>query len=266
MRKYLLLLLFSPLFICAQTQFGYYRHSEVLNAIPEYAKAVKEYELLKQRCNAEIERNEQELTRYYVSYLDGQRDFPEPILRKRQKELQHMIDNSVVLRDQLKAWLVQSKDSLFAPCEAKVGKALEAVCLNNNLAYAINVEETNYRYINPNMGVDITQMVIDCIDSPVILPVRKEKEENPETAAAAAAGSNESATVETVESTGASVGNAADESTDASAENAADESTVDAAVGNAADESTGDASAGNAAEESTVDAAVGTSGAEATEE
>lgn len=264
MRKYLLLLLFSPLFICAQTQFGYYRHSEVLNAIPEYAKAVKEYELLKQRCNAEIERNEQELTRYYVSYLDGQRDFPEPILRKRQKELQHMIDNSVVLRDQLKAWLVQSKDSLFAPCEAKVGKALEAVCLNNNLAYAINVEETNYRYINPNMGVDITQMVIDCIDSPVILPVRKEKEENPETAAAA--GSNESATVETVESTGASVGNAADESTDASAENAADESTVDAAVGNAADESTGDASAGNAAEESTVDAAVGTSGAEATEE
>ena len=102
MRKILLLLILVPLFATAQTRFGYYHHSEVLNAVPGFKKAQKEYELLKQRCDAEIERNEKELTRYYVAYLEGQQDFPEPILRKRQKELQQMVDSSILLRDQLK--------------------------------------------------------------------------------------------------------------------------------------------------------------------
>lgn len=171
MRKILLMLIFAPLFMSAQTRFGYYYHSEVLNAIPGYRKAVGEYELLKQRCDAEIERNEKELTRYYVAYLDGQQDFPEPILRKRQKELQQLVDNSVLLRDQLKQWLAEAKDSLFAPYENRVNDAVKAVCVKGNLAYAINAEEVAYRYINPNAGVNITQSVINKVTPSKAKPV-----------------------------------------------------------------------------------------------
>lgn len=171
MRKILLMLIFAPLFMSAQIRFGYYYHSEVLNAIPGYRKAVGEYELLKQRCDAEIERNEKELTRYYVAYLDGQQDFPEPILRKRQKELQQLVDNSVLLRDQLKQWLAEAKDSLFAPYENKVNDAVKAVCVKGNLAYAINAEEVAYRYINPNAGVNITQSVINKVTPSKAKPV-----------------------------------------------------------------------------------------------
>ena len=64
MRKILLLfLLFSPLFLAAQGKFGFYSHHEVLLSMPEYLQAVEEFELLKQRCETEIECNEQELTR-----------------------------------------------------------------------------------------------------------------------------------------------------------------------------------------------------------
>ena len=171
MRKILLLLIISPLFLSAQNQFGFYYHSEVLNSIPEYHKAQKEYELLKLRCDAEIERNEQELTRYYVAYLDGQQDFPEPILRKRQKELQQMIDNSVALRDQLNIWLSEARDSLFAPCEKRVDEAVASVCLVGDLSYAINAEEIHYRYINPNYGVNITQSVINFLNPAEVKPV-----------------------------------------------------------------------------------------------
>ena len=63
--------------------------------MPEYSQACSNYEELKKQCDTEIARNEEQLTRAYVAYLDGQNEFPEPILRKRQKELQELVDKSI---------------------------------------------------------------------------------------------------------------------------------------------------------------------------
>lgn len=154
--------------LSAQGKFGFYSHKEVLMAVPEYLLAIEEFELLKQRCNAEIERNEQELTRKYVAFLDGQQDFPEPILRKRQKELQQMVDNSVLFRDRLKVWLSQAKDSLLAPCNERVDIALAKVCERMDLAYAINCDEVMYRYVNPKYGEEITPLVLEEVLNPTV--------------------------------------------------------------------------------------------------
>lgn len=154
--------------LSAQGKFGFYSHKEVLMAVPEYLLAIEEFELLKQRCNAEIERNEQELTRKYVAFLDGQQDFPEPILRKRQKELQQMVDNSVLFRDRLKVWLSQAKDSLLAPCNERVDIALAKVCERMGLAYAINSDEVMYRYVNPKYGEEITPLVLEEVLNPTV--------------------------------------------------------------------------------------------------
>ena len=154
--------------LSAQGKFGFYSHKEVLMAVPEYLLAIEEFELLKQRCNAEIERNEQELTRKYVAFLDGQQDFPEPILRKRQKELQQMVDNSVLFRDRLKVWLSQAKDSLLAPCNERVDVALAKVCERMELAYAINSDELMYRYVNPKYGEEITPLVLEEVLNPTV--------------------------------------------------------------------------------------------------
>lgn len=168
MRKILLLLMFTPLLLSAQGKFGFYSHKEVLLAIPEYLQAVEEFEMLKQRCNAEIERNEQELTRKYVAFLDGQQDFPEPILRKRQKELQQMVDNSVHFRDRLKVWLSQAKDSLLAPYNDMVDAALGKVCERMDFAYAIDCDEVMYRYVNPKYGEEITALVVEEVLNPMV--------------------------------------------------------------------------------------------------
>ncbi len=168
MRKILLLFMFLPMLLSAQGKFGFYSHKEVLMAVPEYLLAIEEFELLKQRCNAEIERNEQELTRKYVAFLDGQQDFPEPILRKRQKELQQMVDNSVLFRDRLKVWLSQAKDSLLAPCNERVDIALAKVCERMDLAYAINSDEVMYRYVNPKYGEEITPLVLEEVLNPTV--------------------------------------------------------------------------------------------------
>ena len=171
MRKLILLLFFVPCLLSAQNKFGYFSYSKVLESLPQYAQANEELELLKQRCNAELERNEQELTRLYVAYLDGQRDFPEPILRRRQNELQQLVDNSVVLRSQLKSWLLQARDSLFSPCREAIELSLARVCTEHTLSYAIDTDVDAYKYINPLFGVDITELLItDILSNDAVVP------------------------------------------------------------------------------------------------
>lgn len=166
MRNFSFFLLLFPLVLAAQTKFGYFSYSRVLESVPQYTQAVEDYNLLKQRCDAEINRNEDELTRYYVAFLEGHRDFPEPILRKRQNELQQMIDNSVAFRDQLKSWLAQAHDSLFQSSHRIVEQALDKVCSTLSLAYAIDIDGAVYKYINPKIGIDITGYLIDAVIAP----------------------------------------------------------------------------------------------------
>lgn len=167
MRKsLLLLLLLLPFTLSAQSRFGYYSSSRVLESLPEYKQASKEYDRLLQRCEKEIEHNEKELTRQYVAFLNGQRDFPEPILHKRQSDLQRQVDSSVSFRQQLKSWLAEAKDSLYSSSYRSVSEAVEKICVTCKLDYAIDSDNAAYTYINPTSGADITAMILDAAKYP----------------------------------------------------------------------------------------------------
>lgn len=163
MRKLLFLLLFLPITLFSQSKFGYFSYANVLDSLPQYKVAMEDYDRLKERCLKEIEHNEQELTRFYVSFLNGHRDFPEPILRKRQKELQQLIDNSVAFRDQLKVWLRHAKDSLSAPSRVLVDSAVQRVCTELSLMYVMDIDGGEYRYLNPQFCQDVTSDVVSVI-------------------------------------------------------------------------------------------------------
>ena len=182
MRKLLFLSLLFPFALCAQTvQYGYFSMNEVLDSLPEYRQAQDEYNALVERCDSEVAHSEEELTRCYVAFLEGQNKFPEPILRKRQKELQDLVDRSVVLRDQLKEWLVQAHDSLFVPIMQEVDEAVERVCEVKELAYAIDLDKGVYRYVNPKYSRRITELVIEEMRAPgSVTPDAKSEEVAPD--------------------------------------------------------------------------------------
>ena len=180
MRKYLFLLLMLPMAVAAQTNtFGYFRYKKVVEQLPEYSQVCNDYEELKKQCDAEIARNEEQLTRSYVAYLDGQNEFPEPILRKRQKELQELVDKSILFRKELQAWLTAAHDSLYAPLRAKVDDAVSRVCLHNNLAYIIDLDEAGYKFINPTCGFDITNALLGTLG--IIVPAPETPAEGEQT-------------------------------------------------------------------------------------
>lgn len=179
MRKFILLIIFLPLMASAQTKFGYFNYNELLKQHPQYLAIQTDYDSLVKRCEIEIERNEQELTRSYVAFLNGQQTFPEPILRKRQKELQELVDNSVKFREELKTWLVEAHDSLFAQLHATVDDVVARICLQNNLAYAVDLESAGYKFINPSYAYDITEVAIQMmngVEAPANLAELEQKE------------------------------------------------------------------------------------------
>ncbi|MBR2637624.1 MAG: OmpH family outer membrane protein [Bacteroidaceae bacterium] len=162
-RWFYILLVFVPLFSYAQGNFGYYSHSELLKQHPRHSSVEADYNDLLVLCNKEVERNERELTRLYVSFLEGQKSFPEPIMRKRQKELQELVDKSVVFRKQIKEWLVEARDSLYSPLDSSIDSAVAKVCQYNNLAYVIDVDKAGYAYVNPAYGFDVTAAVLSTL-------------------------------------------------------------------------------------------------------
>ena len=169
-----------PMAVAAQTNtFGYFRYKKVVEQLPEYSQVCNDYEELKKQCDAEIARNEEQLTRSYVAYLDGQNEFPEPILRKRQKELQELVDKSILFRKELQAGLTAAHDSLYAPLRAKVDDAVSRVCLHNNLAYIIDLDEAGYKFINPTCGFDITNALLGTLG--IIVPEQETPAEGEQT-------------------------------------------------------------------------------------
>lgn len=163
MRKLIFLVMMLPLMAAAQSRFGYFSQKEVITMLPKYESTQVAYNGLKEKCDKEFQRNEEELTRNYVSFLHDQDELPEPILRKRQKELQMMVDRSVEFRKEMTAWLTEAKDSLFAPLYDEVDDAVARVCLHNKLDYAIDLDRAGYVFVNPANGHDITDAIIGTI-------------------------------------------------------------------------------------------------------
>ena len=151
------LMLLMPLTAMAQ-KFGYMNYSNVLKAMPEYAKAQEQLAQLKAKYTAEAERTDQEFNRKYSEFLDGQRDFPQNILMKRQKELQDLCEKGVAFRSECDALLKNAETELTTPITSKLNIAIGQVGDEMALEYIINTEGKDILYIGPN-GIDITAAV-----------------------------------------------------------------------------------------------------------
>lgn len=158
MKKLIIFLMLAmPLSVMAQ-KFGYMNYNQVLKVMPEYVQAQAQLEQLKAKYNAEAERTDREFNRKYSEFLDGQKDFPQNILLKRQKELQDLCDKGVAFRAECDALLKEAEAELVTPVTSKLNTALGQVGDEMALEYIVNTEGKDFLYIGPN-GIDITTAV-----------------------------------------------------------------------------------------------------------
>ena len=166
MMKRFLLVIFACIALTAQAQdntqvlrFGYLSYEAALKAMPENAAVLMKMDSLRSAFQEELQRVENEFNRKYEDFLEGQKDFPRTILLKRQTELQEMLQKNIQFKQQSIDELKQTETLLMAPLRTRLNAAIATVAREQRLALVINTDANACPFIEPTMGVDVTEAV-----------------------------------------------------------------------------------------------------------
>lgn len=158
-RLFVFLFVVVPIAVSAQIQFGYLSYSQVIKEMPEYDQAMRELQTLKAKYDEEAARGEAEFQKKFVDFLQGQKDFPQTIMQKRQAELQSLMDNGVAFRVQVQGLLAQAEKDLVAEVQKKLNRVLLEIGVEYGYGFILNTDDNACPYINPVIGVDVTELV-----------------------------------------------------------------------------------------------------------
>ena len=165
--KRILLLLLACLTLTAQAQdsipllkIGYLSYDHALKAMPEYTLEQRKMADLRAEYDKELKRVEDEFNRKYEEFLDGQKDFPKTILYKRQTELKELMERNVAFKANSRRELAEAEKAAMAPLRQNLNELLAEIAKEYGLALILNTDADACPYIDPNMGVDIQEAVL----------------------------------------------------------------------------------------------------------
>lgn len=166
MKKLFLLIVLGVLSLTAnaQTRFGYFSFDNVLKSMPDYVMAQRNIDDLRQKYDAEMKRAEDEFNSKYEEFLDVQKDLVPAILRKRQAELQEMMQKNINFKNESQRLLKQAEADAFAPVKNKLYNALTKVGQAQGYAFILNTDGDACPYVNPEMGEDATELIKEALN------------------------------------------------------------------------------------------------------
>lgn len=161
MKKLIIFFLFVtlPFAVQAQMRFGYLSYSEVIKAMPDYAIMQKNLSSLKTQYDNEIKRAEDEFNLKYEQFLEGQRSFAPSIMKKRQSELQELLDRNVAFKKDADRLLRQAEDDMCSPLRQKLDAVLKKIGQERGYAFILNTDNNALPFVSPAYGEDITEVV-----------------------------------------------------------------------------------------------------------
>ena len=169
MKRFLLLLLtVVSLSASAQTsepvlKFGFLSYTAALQSMSDYAIVESQMKELEAQYAAEQKRVEDEFNKKYEEFLDGQRDFPQTILQKRQTELQELLDKNIAFKKEGQRLIAEAREKAIQPLKARLADALARVGSSRGFAFILNTDVNAVPWMNITMGEDVTQAVIQSL-------------------------------------------------------------------------------------------------------
>ncbi|MBO1363789.1 OmpH family outer membrane protein [Prevotella sp. A2931] len=140
-------------------KFGYFSYDEAMKSSSDYALAQRSLKDLRAKYDAEMKRVEDEFNKKYEDFLDGQRSFAPSILKKRQSELQELIEKNMAFKKEAQDLLKQAEKEALAPIKRKVKLAAAKIGQRRGYAFILNLDGDALPYVDSTMGEDITEAV-----------------------------------------------------------------------------------------------------------
>ena len=165
MKRLAIILTSMCIFLSLQAQenatfrFGYLSYEAALKSMSDYAIVQQKLADLRQQFQDETLRVEDEFNRKYEEFLEGQREFPQSILKKRQMELQELLDKNIAFKENSRKELEQAEQDLMAPLKIRLIEVLDKMGRENGYAFIIDTDVKALPFINPAMGQDLNQQV-----------------------------------------------------------------------------------------------------------
>ena len=140
-------------------KYGYLSYSQVLENMTEYKVAQQQLKELRNKYEMEAQYNEATFKRQFAEYLQGQKDFPQSIMLKRQRDLQEALEKSLAFREEAERLLKQAEAEVLAPIKSRLDNAIRMVGGAYNLDYIYNLDTNAMPYVNPILVMDVTKLV-----------------------------------------------------------------------------------------------------------
>lgn len=140
-----------------EARFAYVDADSVMRALPAYTQVKQQIADLRAKYEQEVQYNEQSFQRQFSEFLEGQKEFPEPILLKRQRDLQDAMEKSLAFRRECDRLLRQAEREMMAPLRQQVDEVIAKIGASGNYAFVLPAKPL---YVNPGYCDDITALAI----------------------------------------------------------------------------------------------------------
>lgn len=139
-----------------ELSFGYFSYNDVLHNMKGYTEAEKRIASLRATYEQELKRSEEEFSRQYGEFIEGQQTFPENILLKRQKELEQLMEGSLKFREEARKLLEQSEADTMQPLKQRVDNAVARLGMERGYAFILDTDKGSFPFVSGTIGTDVT--------------------------------------------------------------------------------------------------------------
>ena len=149
----------------AQPVYGMLRYDSILQSMPEYMAMKIRVKQLRDKYEREANYNELNFKRMFTDFMQGQKDFPQNILLKRQRDLQDALEKGLAFRHQADS-LVRAAEADMLACEPpRTRPSFEAYSRaaggeERNYQYIINRDSKAMPYVRRSLSEDATPYVL----------------------------------------------------------------------------------------------------------
>ena len=158
----LFLLLLAPVLPAAAqnaARYGCLSRQALLRQMPETHRAQQELDSLRAQFDRETQYNEAGFQRQFSEFLQVQKSLSEPLLRKRQADLQVAMERALAFRREGQALLDDARKRLFRPIEERLDAAIRVVGAERGYDLVIDTDSSAAPYVSPTLSEDATPFV-----------------------------------------------------------------------------------------------------------
>lgn len=140
-------------------KYGTLSYDALLRSMPEFTHIETQIAKLRSQYEAEALHNEKTFNRQFAEFLQGQKDFPQSIMLKRQRDLQESMEKSIAFRRSADSLIHEARIEMERPMRARLDSAIAAVGLERGYEYMVNTDVKTYLFVHPQLSEDATPYV-----------------------------------------------------------------------------------------------------------